>query len=203
MWLKLLSRKNLGEMLKPQFVNGHWRKPQIQARQRAQLRGYFERAGVPWLYDAETPEVHETSTYNRRPKGHRDDSEVRLANVRKQLSMQADKLEKLRIEKMAARPWIGHDRILVGTLRALQAGETEAKKSGNKQSAAAAKAAETAELKELGIEGITKKSGSKSGMTSKGGNLGKKEREVLNMAKGNIGFEIEAREAVKEESKTK
>ena len=44
-------------------------------------------------------------------------------------------------------------------------------------------------MKELGIEGISRKTGSKSGMTSKGGSIGKKEREVLNLAKGNIGFE--------------
>ena len=44
-------------------------------------------------------------------------------------------------------------------------------------------------MKELGIEGISRKQGSKSGMTSKGGSIGKKECEVLNLAKGNIGFE--------------
>ena len=45
-------------------------------------------------------------------------------------------------------------------------------------------------MKEMGIEGSKKKMGSKSGQTSKGGSLGKKEREVLNLAKGNMGFEI-------------
>ena len=54
---------------------------------------------------------------------------------------------------------------------------------------AAAKAAETAELKEMGIEGYSRKSGSKAGMTSKGGSIGKKEREVLSLAKGNMGYE--------------
>ena len=77
-------------------------------------------------------------------------------------------------------------------LKALQAGEVEAKKTSSKQSAAAAKAAELADLKELGIEGISRKTGSKAGMTSKGGSIGKKEREVLNLAKGNIGFDTGA-----------
>ena len=55
-------------MIKPQFVNGRWRKPVIQARQKAELRSYFEKAGVPWIYEKETPEVHMNSTYNRKPK---------------------------------------------------------------------------------------------------------------------------------------
>ena len=42
----------------------------------------------------------------------------------------------------------------------------------------------------MGIDGFSKKTGSKSGMTSKGGSIGKKEREVLSLAKGNIGFDI-------------
>ena len=177
----------------------------MQAKQRAELRGYFEKAGVPWIYEKETPHVHEESTYNRRPKKKKieDNVEVRLANIRKALSQQDDKLLKLRMDRLAAKPWIGHDKILVGTLKALQAGESEAKKSSAKQSAAAAKAMETAELKEMGIEGFSKKVGSKSGMTSKGGSIGKKEREVLNLAKGNIGFDVNAGAVAKEEKGAK
>ena len=101
---------------------------------------------------------------------------------------------------MDAKPWVGHDKILIGVLTDLQAEETEAKKATSKQSQAANKAAETAELKEMGIDGFNKKQGSKAGMTSKGGSIGKKEREVLNMAKGNMGFEI-AGAGVSEEKK--
>ena len=131
------------------------------------------------------------STYNRKPKKPKIDQneEVRLANIRKALSTQDDRLEKLRQERMAAKGWIGHDKILVGTLKALSAEAAESKKLTAKQSAAAAKAAETAELKEMGIEGYSRKSGSKAGMTSKGGSIGKKEREVLSLAKGNMGYE--------------
>ena len=134
------------------------------------------------------------STYNRKPKKPKIEAneEVRLANIRKALSTQDDRLEKLRLERQAQKTWVGHDKILVGVLKALQAGETEAKKTTAKQSAAAQKAAEIADMKELGIEGITRKQGSKTGMTSKGGSIGKKEREVLNLAKGNIGFETGA-----------
>ena len=192
MWLKLLTKGSIPDLLKPQFINGTWRKPSIQGRQKSQLRGYFERAGVPWIYEKETPEVHMNSTYNRKPKKTKLDQnyEVRLANIRKALSTQDDRLEKLRYDRMALKPWSGHDKVLVGTLKALQAGESEAKKVTNKQSQAANKVAETMELKEMGIDGFSKKVGSKSGMTSKGGNIGKKEREVIQMAKGNVGFDV-------------
>ena len=88
MWLKLLSKGSIQDLIKPQFVNGRWRKPTIQARQKAELRGYFEKAGVPWIYEKETPEVHTDSTYNRKPKKSKLDQnvEVRLANIRKSLS---------------------------------------------------------------------------------------------------------------------
>ena len=72
-----------------------------------------------------------------------------------------------------------------------------------KQSAAATKAAETAELKDMGIEGYSKKSGSKAGMTSKGGSIGKKEREVLSLAKGNMGFDQAAAASTPEKEKSK
>ena len=47
----------------------------------------------------------------------------------------------------------------------------------------------------MGIDGYSRKSGSKSGMTSKGGSIGKKEREVLSLAKGNMGYD-QGQEAV-------
>ena len=51
MWLKLLAKdKNIGELLKPTFVNGKWRKPDINGRHKKQLQVYFEKAGVPWIY---------------------------------------------------------------------------------------------------------------------------------------------------------
>ena len=166
------------------------------------MRGYFEKAGVPWIYEKETSDVHMSSTYNRKPKRPKSEAsqEVRIANIRKALSTQEERLKKLRVERMQAKPWVGHDKILVGVLKALQAGETEAKKTTSKQSVAAQKAAEVASMKELGIEGITRKQGSKTGMTSKGGSIGKKEREVLNLAKGNIGFETGTAATTEKES---
>ena len=54
----------------------------------------------------------------------------------------------------------------------------------------------------MGIEGYNRKSGTKTGMTSKGGSIGKKEREVLSMAKGSMGYD-QGQEAVAAPAKEK
>ena len=146
---------------------------------------------MPWIYEKEKPDVQMNSPYNRKPKGSgaERDYEVKLATIRKALSTQDDRWEKIRAERNLHRPWIGYDRVIAGTFKGLASGEGDSKK-GAKSAAAAKRAAEKAELKELGIKVGGKKTGSKAGMTSKGGNISKKEREVLNMAKGHIGFEF-------------
>ena len=77
----------MAAMMRPNYVNGHWRKPVISGRQKAQLRRYFETAGVPWIYDPIKPEIHVNSTYNRKPKGTKfaNNYETKLAIVRKNL----------------------------------------------------------------------------------------------------------------------
>ena len=81
-------------------MNGKWRQAVIHGNQKAQLRQYFERAGVPWIYEPETPLVDENSPYNRKPKGTKIEHnyEIRLANIRKLLSTQDERQEKLRLE---------------------------------------------------------------------------------------------------------
>lgn len=145
---------------------------------------------MPWIYEKETPEVHFTSPYNRKPKGHKDEHnyEIRLANIRKALSTQDERYEKLRQDRLAAKPYVGYDRIIAGTIKAMNQAEMETKKG--KGGTAAQKAAEIAAAKELGIKVGPAKRGSKSGITSKGGSLGKKEREVLQLAKGSLGYEV-------------
>ena len=60
----------------------------LSGRRKAELKYYFEKAGLPWIYEKERPEVHLESTYNRKPKGTKieNDFEVKLANIRKALS---------------------------------------------------------------------------------------------------------------------
>ena len=100
MWIKLLGTPSMGTLIRPQFVNGKWNKPVIQGRQKKQLKTYFARAGVPWIYDTERPEIHDTSAYNRKPKGStfKNNYETRLATVRKNLSVMDERLLKLRVD---------------------------------------------------------------------------------------------------------
>eukprot|EP00347_Sterkiella_histriomuscorum_P000981 403373788 len=195
MWLKLLTKNSIEDLIKPQLVHGKWRSAAIGGRQKAQLRTYFEKAGVPWIYDKERPEVHFASPYNKKPKGDAlsRNYEVRLANIRKALSTQDDRLEKYRQEKLNNKQPVAYDKIVLGVMKDLTKGENEAKKGG-KQTMLAAKAAQVAEAKALGIKGPSKKQGSKTGLTSKGGQIGKKEREVMNMTK-TMGGELAPKEA--------
>ena len=98
MWLKLMASKNIGSLLQPTFKNGHWRPPVIRGAQRRELREYFYKAGVPWIYDKPVPEVKENSPYNQPPdrKEREMNKEVRLATIRKNMSQMDQKLEKLR-----------------------------------------------------------------------------------------------------------
>ena len=116
MWLKLLSKNSIEDLIKPQLVNGKWRSPVIGGKQKAELRTYFEKAGVPWIYEKETEEVDFNSPYNRKPKGKaiERDYEVRLAQIRKALSLQDEKLAKMRQDKLnAKKPW-GMDVVVLG-----------------------------------------------------------------------------------------
>lgn len=100
-----------------------------------------------------------------------------------------DRLEKLRLEKHHNRPWVGQDKILVGVMKALTSNDTETKSETGKRAEIAAKLAVEAENKELGIVVKKRKQGVKGGGTSKGGNIGKKEREIMGMTKENMGMD--------------
>ena len=79
------------------------------------------RAGVPWIYDKERPEVHEASTYNRKPKGtnFKNNYETRLAMIRKNLSVMDDKLMKLRVERFEEKPRTADEEHMIGVYKAL------------------------------------------------------------------------------------
>lgn len=163
--------------MKPQMVGGKWRKPVVSGRQRSELQGYFETAGVPWIYTQQRPEIHATSTYNRKPKGTKfsNNYETRLALIRRNLSQQPDRMLKLRQEHRDTKPMVESEKIFHGVLKALNAEQASSKfssKGGSTRKAA-------------GDEIVEKRKGSpvkKTLGTSKGGQLGKKEREVMGMA---------------------
>jgi len=129
MWIKLLQNNaNIGEMIKPQYVNGTWRKPMISGRNKKDLKRYFESAGVPWLYGSR-PETHVTSCYNRKPKGTSriNSYETRIAMIRKNLALQDEKSLKLRQDRLNNKPLSGNEQVLVGVYKALQSEVTAAK----------------------------------------------------------------------------
>ncbi len=182
MWIKLLGTESMSTLMRPQLINGKWRKPVIQARQKKQLRGYFEKAGVPWIYDADKPEIHSASAYNRKPKGttFRNNYETRLAMIRKNLSTMDDRIDKARIERLQNKPPTEDEQHMLGVYKAL-ASEAAAGKF-KQQTASKARAAAKAENSSIGIE--TRKSSpvKKQSGSSRGGALSKKERETSSMA---------------------
>ena len=64
MWLKLLRAERLEPLLRPTIKNGSFRNAVIHGRQRLELKMYFKRAGLPWVYDDPTPEIDFDSPYN-------------------------------------------------------------------------------------------------------------------------------------------
>lgn len=153
----------------------------LSGRNKAELRGYFEKAGVPWIYDKERPEVHMNSTYNRRPKTTKmeADYEVRIATIRKNLSTQDEKLEKLRAERIQNKPLVGYDRTIMAVLKALAAADTEAKRLGTK----AVKAVATEDGLTTEAKPGVKKGKVKGVNSSKAGSISKKDREVVNITR--------------------
>ena len=181
MWIKLLSssNQNIGQLMRPTFVNGTWHKPVIQGRQKAQLKYYFEKAGVPWIYDKERPEVHETSTYNRRPKGnaHKNQYETRLAVIRKNLSTMDEKIMKHRMDRLVNKVPTQDETMLMQVHKVLnQSGQ-----GMQQQKASKIRAAKKEALTSIGVE-ARKSSPVKSARgSSRGGSLSKKLRETSGM----------------------
>ena len=102
-------------------MNGTWRKPVIGGRQKKELKMYFKRAGVPWIYEPERPAVHETSAYNKKPKGtkFRNNYEVRLTTVRKNLSTMEERVDKMRMERLETKKPTEDEAHMLGVYKAL------------------------------------------------------------------------------------
>ena len=196
-------------MIQPTLVNGSWRKPIISGRNKAQLKSYFEQAGVPWIYEKERPEVHETSAYNRRPKGKKHDLnfETRIATIRKNLSTQDDRLEKLRQERYDNMPLKGIDRTIFLAMKSLNFEASGAKKGAAQRRAEAAKERDAA--KEMGLT-VAKKSPAKGKGkgTSRGGLINKKTKASFELSGASIqemedgkGVSTQAAKSLQEKSK--
>ncbi len=138
MWIKLLQQDSMRDMMRPQLVNGKWRRPLMLGRDKLILKHYFLKAGVPWIYDKPTPEVHTDSPYNRAPKGrkHERTREVRLAELRKSLSTMDEKLEKMRRDRIINKPLIRGDKDYAFIIKSISSGAKGAGRPNKKQKAA-------------------------------------------------------------------
>ena len=183
MWLRLLkSNANIGQLVRPQLVDGKWRAPVISGRRKAELKGYFEQAGVPWIYDEKRPEVHTNSAYNRRPKPDMAERnfEAKLAMIRKNLSNQEERIEKMRQDRLDNAALKGLDRTIMLALKGLNIEAAGGKKSAAQRRAAAS--AEKEANKELGIQ-VKKRSPAKKGKgTSRGGTINKKTKASFELS---------------------
>ena len=184
MWLKLLQKdSNISRMIKPQYINGSWRKPVISGSQKAELKQYFQMCNVPWIYEKPEPEVAEKSIYNRRPKGQRHELnfESRLATIRKNLSMQEERLDKLRQDRYDKMKPYGLDKTIFMILKSMNVDAANAARKGAAQRRAEA-AVEKQQAKEMGIETKKRSTSKKSKGQSRGGLINKKLRASLELS---------------------
>ena len=95
---------------------------------------YFEKAGVPWIYTKERPDVHENSVYNKRPKGittQWNDYENRITMIRANLATQESRLLKLRQDARANRTPAKSSQNLLTMYKQLNAAQTAEKYQKN------------------------------------------------------------------------
>ena len=75
------------------------------------------------------PEVHENSTYNKKPKGtkFKNNYETRLAMIRKNLSTMDDKIENLRMERLKAKGPTQDEQHMLAVYKALNSEQAAGK----------------------------------------------------------------------------
>lgn len=133
---------------------------------------------MPWIYDAEKPEVHATSSYNKKPKGtkFRNNYETRLAMIRKNLSTMDERIVKYRTDRLTSKTPTLDEQHMMAVYKALN---TDVAGGQYKQQTAANKAkAQRAANAAIGIETRKGSPVKKQGGSSKGGVLSKKLRET-------------------------
>ena len=114
MWTKLLCHIDIKEGLKPRIINGKWRKPLICGRKKAELKKYFEMAGVPWIYSATNTTFNLNSPYNKIPRVRKSvmKKEIRDSEIAKNIIQANEKDLKSRMERLDKKPLKGKDKFL-------------------------------------------------------------------------------------------
>ena len=150
----------------------------IQGRQKKILQTYFQKAGVPWIYDAEKPEIHATSSYNKKPKGtkFRNNFETRLATIRNNLSNMDERIDKYRTDRLTNKKPTLDEQHMMAVYKALASDVASGQYKA--QNAAKQRQAQKAADAAIGIEPRKGSPVKKVGGSSKGGVLSKKLRET-------------------------
>ena len=86
---------------------------------------------MPWIYEQKRPEVHTDSAYNRKPKPNMAERgfEAKLAMIRKNLSTQGERIEKMRQDRLDNAELKGVDRTVMLALKGLNIEAAGGKKS--------------------------------------------------------------------------
>ena len=127
-----------------------------------------------------------TSAYNRKPKGqkHELNFESRIATIRKNLSTQDDRLEKMRQDRYDNMQPKGIDKNIFMSLKSLNF-QAAGKKQGAAERRAQA-AIEKAQAEEMGLT-VKKRTPAKKGKgTSKGGLINKKNKATFELSGASI-----------------
>ena len=166
-------------------MNGTWRRPAISGKQKADLKRYFEQAGVPWIYEKPEPEIRISSAYNRKPKGqkHELNYETRLATIRRNLSQQEQRLDKLRQDRYDESTPRGLDKTVLLAMKGLKFEVSGQKRSASQKRAD--QAAEREEAKELGIA-VRRTPAKKARGSSRGGQVNKKLKATFELSGAGI-----------------
>lgn len=111
MWTKLLY-VDVSKAIKPSFVQGVWRRPEISSRYKASLKKHFQLAGLPWIYESNIPTTK--NPRHKKPKGHKHEMKkpIHLAKVKKALAESEEAMDKWRKERLNGRKLTGFDRMV-------------------------------------------------------------------------------------------
>ena len=110
-WTKLLY-VDIGKAIRPNMVEGVWRRPEVSARYKATLKKHFQLEGLPWLYESNIRTT--TNPRHKKPKGHKHEFKkpIHLAKVKKSLEESQEALDKFRRDRQNGRKLTGFDKII-------------------------------------------------------------------------------------------
>lgn len=169
MWLRLFRADKVEPLFKATKVGHQWRRAVMSGKQKRELKHYFKRAGLPFVW--EEPKDPNNSAYNRAPKGLKRDRvhEIRLAEIRKNMVEMDEKVAQFRQDQVNNRNYKGANKIFLQMTTAYWKHNRASKHEGKGQVKS------------------NKRSGPAKNLplgASRGGNITRKERETGDVVTG-------------------